>query len=92
MPSNAVPFGNIQKNTDLGFVQLYRGDKASAEKAFTAGRTELEGLRTANVDNADLDAVRSTSMILPENANWIEASEQARQAAAELPVVYVVPN
>ena len=51
-----------------------------------------EGKIPANVDNADLDAVRSTSVILPENANWIEASENARRAAAELPVVYVVPN
>jgi hypothetical protein len=51
-----------------------------------------QGTVPANVDNAALDAVRSTSLILPENANWIEASEQARRAAEELPVVYVVPN
>src|SRR5262249_43607122 len=51
-----------------------------------------EGKVPANVDDGALDAVRSTSMILPEGANWIEASEQARKAAAELPVVYVTPN
>jgi phthalate 4,5-dioxygenase oxygenase subunit len=59
-------------------------------KAATALRDE--GKVPANVDNVVLDSVRSASLILPENANWIEASEQARRAAQELPVVYVVPS
>src|SRR5438034_106717 len=51
LPTIMIPVGNIQKNTDLGFIHLYKGDKASAEQAFTAARKELERLRTSSADN-----------------------------------------
>ena len=78
LPTVIIPVGNIQKNTDLGFIQLYRGDKANAEKAFTAARTELEGLRTANGDNADF--YRDESFILGGLGQHAEAVEAARKA------------
>ena len=37
-----------------------------------------EGRLPANVDNVDLDKVRSASIILPENADWVAATEDAR--------------
>jgi phthalate 4,5-dioxygenase len=43
----------------------------------------------ANVDNVELDAVRSVSMILPPGADWIEATEKARQAEPNLEPAYV---
>jgi TolB-like protein len=78
LPTNIIPVGNIQKNTDLGFIQLYRGDKANAEQAFTGARTEIEGLRTANVDNADF--YRDESFILAGLGQHAEAVEAARKA------------
>jgi tetratricopeptide (TPR) repeat protein len=78
LPSVVVPVGNIKKNTDQGFIQLYRGDKASAEKVFNAARTELEGLRTTNVDNADF--YRDESLILAGLGRHAEAVEAARKA------------
>jgi tetratricopeptide (TPR) repeat protein len=62
LPTVIIPVGNIQKNTDLGFIHLYQGDKARAEAEFSAARTELEGLRTANAENADF--YRDESFIL----------------------------
>ena len=78
LPTLIIPVGNIQKNTDLGFIHLYRGDKASAEKEFIAARTELEGLRTANVENADF--YRDESFILAGLGQHAEAVEAARKA------------
>jgi len=78
LPSIMIPVGNIQRNTDLGFIQLYRGDKANAEQAFTAAQTELEGLRTANADNADF--YRDESFILAGLGQHAEAVEAARKA------------
>ena len=78
LPTIIIPVGNIQKNTDLGFIQLYRGDKANAEKEFIAARTELEGLRAANVENADF--YRNESFILAGLGQHPEAVEAARKA------------
>jgi tetratricopeptide (TPR) repeat protein len=70
--------GNVQKSTDLGFIHLDRGDRANAEQAFTAARSELEGLRTANVDSADF--YRDESFILAGLGQHAEAVEAARKA------------
>jgi TolB-like protein/Flp pilus assembly protein TadD len=78
LPTLSIPEGNIKKNTDLGFIHLFRGDKASAERAFTAARTELEGLRTANAANADF--YRNESLILAGLGQHAEAIEAARKA------------
>jgi tetratricopeptide (TPR) repeat protein len=78
LPTSMIPFGNIRKNTDLGFIQLYRGDKASTEKEFAAARTELEGLRAANVDNADFYG--DESFVLAGLGEHAEAVEAARKA------------
>jgi len=78
LPTVIIPVGNIQKNTDLGFIHLYRGDKASAEQAFTAARTELEGLRTSNAENADF--YRDESFILAGLGQHAEAVDAARKA------------
>jgi phenylpropionate dioxygenase-like ring-hydroxylating dioxygenase large terminal subunit len=51
-----------------------------------------EGAVPGNVDNPALDAVRSTSIILPPGADWIKETEQARSAAPTKEVVYVVPS
>ena len=67
LPTIMIPVGNIQKNTDLAFIQSHRGDKANAEKEFIAARTELEGLRAANVENADF--YRNESFILAGSVN-----------------------
>ena len=48
-----------------------------------------QGVAPANVDNVALDAVRSTSIVLPPNADWIKESEQGRSAAPSKEVVYV---
>jgi len=78
LPTVIIPVGNIQKNTDLGFIQLYQADKANAEKAFRAAQTELEGLRAANVDNADF--YRDESFVLAGLGQHAEAVEAARKA------------
>ena len=44
------------------------------------------------VDNADLWAVRSASIILPEGQDWVAATDAARNAKAGAPVSYVVPR
>jgi TolB-like protein/class 3 adenylate cyclase/Flp pilus assembly protein TadD len=80
LPTLFIPAGNIQKNTDLGLIHLYRGDKASAEQAFTAARSELEGLRTSNADNADF--YRDESLILAGLGQHAEAVEAARKATS----------
>jgi hypothetical protein len=44
-----------------------------------------------NVDNVELDRVRPASVILPKGADWIGATEAARDYAAGREVAYVVP-
>ena len=80
LPTIMIPVGNIQKNTDLGFIHLYKGDKASAEQAFTAARKELERLRTSSADNADF--YRDESFILAGLGRHAEAVEAARKATS----------
>jgi phenylpropionate dioxygenase-like ring-hydroxylating dioxygenase large terminal subunit len=48
-----------------------------------------EGRAPANVDNVELDRVRSCSVILPADADWIAESEAARNSDAGVPVAYV---
>ena len=50
-----------------------------------------EGTLPANVDNVDLDRVRSVSAILPNNADWQSETETARRAGEAVPVMYVSP-
>jgi tetratricopeptide (TPR) repeat protein len=78
LPTQIIPVGNIQKNTDLGFIHLYQDDKASAEQAFTAARNELEPLRPSNADNADF--YRDESFILAGLGQHAAAVEAARKA------------
>jgi phthalate 4,5-dioxygenase oxygenase subunit len=51
-----------------------------------------EGKLPANVDNVELDRVRSCSLLLKDRADWIQASQQARASSEAVPVAYVVPN
>lgn len=49
-----------------------------------------EGKLPANVDNVDLDRVRSASAILPEGADWVSGTAAARDSDAGVPIAYVV--
>jgi TolB-like protein/class 3 adenylate cyclase/Flp pilus assembly protein TadD len=80
LPTLSIPQGNIKKNTDLGFIHRYRGDKASAEQAFIAARNELEGFRASNADNADFH--RNESLILAGLGQHAQAVEAARKATS----------
>jgi hypothetical protein len=50
------------------------------------------GTLPPNVMNAELDRVRSASVILPKDANWVEATEAVRNSDGGLPVAYVIPT
>ena len=56
----------------------------------TAKALRDEGKLPANVDNVDLSRVRSASIILKEDADWIAETEAARNSDAGAPVSYVV--
>jgi hypothetical protein len=45
-----------------------------------------------NVDDVQLDRVRSASVILPPDANWVEETEAVRSSDGGLPVAYVIPT
>src|SRR5437762_4999676 len=75
LPTVIIAVGNIKKNTDIGFIYLYKGDSARATQAFTAGRQELEGLRASNIDNADF--YRDESLIAAGLDQHTEAVEAA---------------
>jgi TolB-like protein len=81
LPTNSVPVGNIRKNGDLGFLYLYKGDRASAEKAFTAARDELEGQRAAHADGPDFYA--NECFILAGLGKHAEAVKAAREATSK---------
>jgi phthalate 4,5-dioxygenase len=51
-----------------------------------------QGVLPPNVENPDLDGVRSASIILPPGANWVAETEAARSAFAGVPVAYVTPT
>ena len=78
LPTLSIHEGNIKTNTDLGFIHLYRGDKASAEQAFTAARNELETFRASNADNADFH--RNESLILAGLGQHAQGVKAARKA------------
>jgi hypothetical protein len=50
------------------------------------------GQLPANVENTHLDGVRSASVILPAGADWVAATEEARNTFAGVPVAYVIPT
>jgi tetratricopeptide (TPR) repeat protein len=75
-----IPVGNIKKNTDIGFIYLYKGDSVRAAQAFTAARQELEGLRGSNIDNPDFYC--DESLILAGLGQHTEAVEAARKACS----------
>ena len=50
-----------------------------------------QGVAPANVDNVNLNAVRSTSIVLPPDADWIKETELGRRAKVGTEVVYVAP-
>jgi phthalate 4,5-dioxygenase oxygenase subunit len=51
-----------------------------------------EGKLPANVDNVELDRVRSCSVIISDDEDWIAQSERARNSDAGVAVAYVVPS
>jgi phthalate 4,5-dioxygenase oxygenase subunit len=59
----------------------------NAAKAFRE-RGELP----PNVDNVQLDRVRSASAILPADADWVAATERARSSDGGVPVAFVIPT
>ncbi len=46
----------------------------------------------ANVDDADLNGVRSVSVVLPKGANWVEETAAARSRFGGVEVAYVTPT
>ena len=50
------------------------------------------GTLPPNVENVELDRVRSASVILPAGANWVEATEVVRSSDGGQPVAYVIPT
>jgi TolB-like protein len=81
LPTTAIPLGNIIKNANLGFLYLCKGDRASAEKAFTAARDELEGQRAEHADGPDFYA--NESLILAGLGKHAEAVKAAREATSK---------
>jgi hypothetical protein len=49
-----------------------------------------QGRLPGNVDNVDLDRVRSASVVLPEAADWVGATAAARDSDAGVPISFVV--
>jgi tetratricopeptide (TPR) repeat protein len=80
LPTLFIPAGNIKKNTDIGFIHLYRGDKASAAQSFTAARNELEGQRASHTDDANFYG--DESLVLAGLGQHAEAVEAARKATS----------
>lgn len=50
-----------------------------------------EGVLPANVQNVELNRVRSASIILPPDENWVAATEGARNPDALIPIASVAP-
>ena len=50
------------------------------------------GTLPPNVMNADLDRVRSCSVILPAGADWVAETEVVRNSDGGQPVAYVIPT
>ncbi len=50
------------------------------------------GVTPPGVDNPGLFRVRSASVILPTNADWVRATEDYRKAFSELPILSVGPE
>jgi len=72
--------------TTDAMVILVRRIMLRAAKAF---RDECE--LPANVDNVELDRVRSASILLKADADWAAETESARNSDGGVPVSYVVP-
>ena len=53
LATGGIDAGDIKKNTDIGFVALYKGDAARAHRAFTAARDGLESQRAGHLDDPD---------------------------------------
>jgi len=51
-----------------------------------------QGIAPANVQNVELNRVRPASIVLPDGADWIGATEDARNYAAKVPIAYVSPT
>jgi len=48
-----------------------------------------QGAVPANIDDASLYRVRPASVLLPEGASWITATEKARQSDSGVPMAWV---
>ena len=53
---------------------------------------EETGAVPPSVDDANLFAVRSASILLPEGEDWVAATEKSRYVKNKVPVSYVVPR
>lgn len=73
--------------TTDGMVITVRRMMIRAAKAFRD-----QGKLPPNVENVELDRVRSASVILPANANWVEETEAVRNSDGGRPVAYVTPT
>jgi nitrite reductase/ring-hydroxylating ferredoxin subunit len=51
-----------------------------------------QGILPPNVDNVELDRVRSASVILPKRADWVSETENARRSDGGVAVAYVIPT
>jgi hypothetical protein len=51
-----------------------------------------DGKLPANVDTPRVGAVRSASVILPPDADWVAETESARNAYGGVEVAYVIPT
>jgi tetratricopeptide (TPR) repeat protein len=75
---------DIQKNTDIGFDALYKGDASGAHQAFTAARKTLESQASEHLD--DPDFYDTQALIAAGMGNRDTAIEAARKAVALMPV------
>lgn len=78
IPTRVFPFGDINKNIDIGFILLFKGDVVGARAAFMAARAGLEPQRTAHAGDADFyDAAARIATGLGERDAAIDAASKA---------------
>ncbi len=56
-----------------------------------AATLQSEGAAPKNVQNVELDRVRSASVILPPGEDWVKTTEAARNVDARVPIASVTP-
>jgi len=76
--------GDIQKNADIGFDALYKGDASVAHQAFTAARKGLESQAGGHLDDADF--YQTQALIAAGMGDREAAVEAARKGVALMPI------